>query len=386
MGTILSSRKHLLPALLLLALPLAFASAETPPAKTWVDKLHISGDLRYRHELTSEEVGTSAVKVRVPDRNRQRLRLRLGIQAQVNDDLDVITRFGTSTPTNGIGDPISTNQDLGGGFVEKPFWLDRAYLDYHPLKQITARAGKFGVPFDGTELLWDADLNLEGIAALPSVTLGKTDVYAGVGGFWAAERKSADGPDQGLFVYQMGTTPSFGKFSTLLAASYIDYGNVKNAPTLFNTAKGAGNTVHTAGGVSYYNNDFNMIDVTGQVTFKAERAEATVLGDFVQNTGTKTDTANTGWLAGVTLKFKHMPLDWELAYNYRVLQADATIGAFADSDPAGGGTNYKGHKISASATVLHGTRLGICYIRDTKDPDHAKLNYNRLLVDIEAKF
>jgi hypothetical protein len=387
----MSCQKQFLIALLLLVLPMMVWAADPAPAKSWTDKIKITGDFRYRHELISDQTGTAARQVDVPQRDRHRMRIRLGIQALVNDDISVISRFATSTFTNGTGSPVSTNQDLGSGFGEKPFWVDRAYIDYHPWKQFSARAGKFAVPFDGTDLVWAADINLEGIAALPSISISKTELYAGLGGFWAAERVSSAGPDQGLFVGQIGGTPTFGNFNGLLAVSYIDYGNVKNGPLLYNATKGMGNSTHyspldSARTTLLYNNDYNMIDVTGQAQFKTDKIDYTVLGDFVKNTGSEKDTANTGWLAGFTLKFKKLPIDWDFAYNYRSLKSNATIGIYADPLIGGGGTNVDGHRVSAYFTVLPGTRVGVCYMQNRKDPGNAKLKYNSLLVDLEAKF
>jgi hypothetical protein len=386
MGINMSCQKRFLALLFVLALPMLLWAADAKPVKTWMDRIKISGDFRYRHELISEEVGTSAVKVRVPDRNRHRIRLRLGVQGQVNDDIDVIARFATAMLRSGSADPTSTNQDLGGGFAQKSFWLERAYIDYHPFRELTARAGKLPVQIDGTELVWASDLNLEGIAALPSYAIPNCEFYMGLGGYWASERKSSDGPDQGLFMGQIGATPTFGKVNILAAVSYIDYGNVKNGPTIFDPAKGAGNSVYTTDGKTYYKNDFNLINATGSVTFKTTPIDFTVLGDFVQNTGADKDTANTGWLVGLALKFRKLPLDWDLSYNYRDLEADATLGANTDPLPGAGGTNINGHKITLYATIMAGTRVGFTYFRNLKDPDYAKLNYNRLMIDIETKF
>jgi len=376
----------LLLAAVTLCLPALLSAADSPQAKSWTDKIKISGDFRYRHEYISDMTGTAAKKVRTPDFNRQRLRLRLGVQATVNDAMTVNMRLATSTFLNGTGSPVSTNQDLGSGFGEKPFWLDRAYLDYHPVKQFTARAGRFQVPYDGTDLVWSPDLVLEGMTVLPSVRFDNTELYLGSGGFWAADRKSADGPAQGLFVEQVGASSASGQLGGLLSLAYIDYGNVKNGPTLYNATKGMGNTVHVVAGNTYYDNDFNMVDIYGQAQYKTEHVDYTLLLDAVRNIATASDSANTGWLAGFTLKFHHLPVDWDFAYNYRALQADAVMGMYCDPLTGGGGTNVSGHKVSAYVNVMTGSRLGICYMDNLKDPSHAHLNYRSVLVDLEAKF
>jgi hypothetical protein len=388
-------------------LPLLLFAAEskdTKSAASWAEKIKISGDFRYRHEFISQEMFNSATseKVRGYDRNRHRIRFRLELKAQVNDMTDVSARIATSTFTNGAGDPVSTNQDLSGGFAPKPIWLDRAYADFHPFKELRARAGRQPVPFESTDLVWDPDLNLEGIAALAALHKEKNEVFLRMGGFWAGER----GPsgfakhalDQGLFGGQLGGKVSNGKVTAQLAAAYYDYGNVQNNPALYSPNNFFGNSsTHITGRGSDtlgYLFDYNLLNVKASVECKLEKVEPTVVFDFVTNNAAKKDATydkklNSSWLAGVMFKFSSAPIDWDLAYNYREQQRDATIAAYADSDPAGGGTNYNGHKFMLGFNVLSNTRLGLTYFKDTKDPENKnkkkQFGYDRVQADVEVK-
>ena len=148
-------------------------AAEAGAVSSWTDRIKISGDFRYRYEFIGQELYNSAAgtKVRDYDRNRNRIRFRLGMQAMVNSDIDGYFRLATSQGD----DPVSTNQDLSGGFVPKAVWIDRAYMDFHPhqVKWLEAIAGRQPVPFEPSvdELVWDADLNLEGVTALLNLRL-----------------------------------------------------------------------------------------------------------------------------------------------------------------------------------------------------------------------
>jgi hypothetical protein len=384
---------------------LAHPSAAEESKKTWMDKLQLNGDLRYRHEFISGEKYNSALqaKARIYDRNRHRLRLRLALQAKVNDRVDVFTRFATSTFANGAGDPISTNQDLGGGSTPKPVWIDRAYAEIRPTPTLTARAGKQPIPFEGTDLLYDSDLNVEGIAVLFIRELGAQEVFLRAGGFWAGER----GPDgyskhaltQGLFQGQIGGKVRVSKFSGQLELSYVDCGNVKNNPTVWTANNGYGNSLTLINGRGAdtlgYLYDYNLLDVNAVVKFKLDRVEPSAVLDFVTNSAAKKDPAydkklNAGWLAGVAVRLARMPLDWDVLYNYRVLQKDAVLGAWTDSDPAGGGTNCNGHRFSVGVGVMPAMRLVGTYYANTKDPDNKdsqrKLAYERAQLDLEVKF
>jgi hypothetical protein len=382
---------------------------QTVPAgeakKTWVDKLQFSGDLRYRHEFISSEKynSSSQQQARIYDRNRHRLRLRVALQAQVNDRVDVLARLASSTFASGAGGPVSTNQDLGGGSSPKPIWIDRAFVEIRPVRMLAARAGKQPVPFESSDLLYDADLNLEGVAALFSYKLGAHEIFLRGGGFWAGER----GPDgfakhaltQGLFQGQIGGKVKLNKLSGQLAVSYIDYGNVKNNPTVWAANNGFGNALTAISGrgpdTLGYLYDYNLMNVNASLRVKLNRVEPAAIFDFVTNGAAKKDPAydkklNTGWLAGLSIKFMKLPVDWDFLYNYRVLQKDAVLGAYADSDPAGGGTNYTGHGLSLGVTLMPAVRLAGTYFINTKDPDNKdeqrKLAYDRLQVDLEVKF
>ncbi len=371
--------------LVVLAVALSIAGVQAEDAKSWADRITLSGDFRYRHEgIYTETKDSAGVAHNLPDRNRHRIRLRLGAKAVVNSWVDASVRLATSTPqAPDVGDPISTNQDMSGGFAPKTIWVDRAYVTLKPVKNFNALAGRFGVPFESTDLEFDPDLNLEGIAL--SYQFSKKDAkftpFARVGGFWAQER--ATGPDQDLFGVQFGGRLTSGKSSVMLAAAYYDWGNVKNLPSLFNTSKGFGNT--TAGTTATaYVWDYNILDVNAQARWKGDKLDATVLGNYIQNMDP--DSENAAWLAGVLLKWKAVKADWDFSYSYRVIERDAVIGAFNDSDFGGGGTNSAGHRFAAGISPITNTRLGLTWFANQRDPDGDDLHYERMMADLEVKF
>jgi Putative porin len=95
-------------------------------------------------------------------RNRERYRLRLYANIKVNDDIN----GGIAFSTGDTNDPISTNQTDNQFYTRKAFNLDRAFINYNPsyFKPLTLTGGKFAYPFYNTELVWDKDLNPEGLA------------------------------------------------------------------------------------------------------------------------------------------------------------------------------------------------------------------------------
>jgi hypothetical protein len=274
---------------------------------------------------------------------------------------------------------------------------------------MNGKAGKQPVPFESTDLVWDPDLNLEGVSAVFSRQTGDLEVFGRAGGYWLGERKPTDNTKhaltQGLFAGQLGGRVKADRVSAQLAVAYYDYGNMKDNPTLYKASDGFGNSLVPITGrgkadTMGYAFDYNLLDVNAQVRLKLQKVEPGLMFDIVTNTAAKSDldTASygtdqklsTSWLAGLIVKFSKLPLDWDFLYNYRVQQKDATVAAFADSDPAGGGTNFNGHKFSVGVTVLPGTRLAATYFRNVKDPDHKNserhLGYERAQADLEVKF
>jgi hypothetical protein len=117
----------------------------------------LGGDLRLRDEpFFGGPTNQSQV------RNRERFRLRLDLNAKLNDDISGGIRL-TSGDTN---NPLTGNQTLTNFYAKKPFNLDRVFIKYtpHQFKPLTLTGGKFEYPFYRTELVWDNDLNPEGLA------------------------------------------------------------------------------------------------------------------------------------------------------------------------------------------------------------------------------
>lgn len=95
-------------------------------------------------------------------RNRERYRARFNINAKLNDDIS----GGLTLATGDINDPITNNQTANQDFTRKPFFLDKAFINYNPhqFKALTLIGGKFAYPWYRTELTWDNDISPEGVA------------------------------------------------------------------------------------------------------------------------------------------------------------------------------------------------------------------------------
>lgn len=156
-------------------------------APDWTRRIKISGDVRVRSqsELYSRNNSTQIIdvaainaapggfnttgdanNVRFLNATKDRLN-RLKVRARVALDADIspAVKAGFRIATGDDNSAISTNQNLAGVLTKRNLWLDRAFLRVEPKDWLTVEAGRFGNPFRSTQLLFDDDLNFDGLAA-----------------------------------------------------------------------------------------------------------------------------------------------------------------------------------------------------------------------------
>jgi len=152
----------------------------------WVKGIKLSGDIRFRSQSdfydgnnslglidfqafndsspidingNTNPTGFPILNARTDRTNRFRVRARLGLDANISPQVFASFRLASGDDNS----PISTNQTLGGGLAKKDIWLDRAYLRLTPVPYASASFGRFPNPFVSTPLLFDDDLNFDGI-------------------------------------------------------------------------------------------------------------------------------------------------------------------------------------------------------------------------------
>ena len=335
--------------------------AQSAEDRDWYQKVKIHADLRLRHESYFRDGGT------VVDRDRQRIRFRIGATLNISKGLDIGFRLAT-----GGDSPISTNQSFDDAFDTKDFGLDRAFVAYKtgPARLI---GGKMANPFYSTEVTWDGDLSFEGLAEQFRFQLAdSTKLFINLGQF--ALDENATGPvEPFLLAFQAGIEQKFSAtVKAKLAVAYYDFLHVKGV------ALPVGGTVLAE--------DFDVLDVLGELNFDLGlpvRLQAQFVKNLDASTGNSEDSAyhlglvlgNKIWDAG----------DWKFRYYYRVVEADAVVGVFSDSDFHGGGTNYRGSEFGLDIGVAKGVALNFTYFITQAD-EGPKNDLNILQADIIFKF
>jgi hypothetical protein len=360
-----------------------------PDSFKWVQNVKISGDFRYRYEgIDSQSGGKWTDSI-----NRNRIRARIGIYGKANDDIDLGFRLAS-----GSADPVSTNQNLENSFSSKDIWLDLAYFDWHPTTTNGFKfiGGKMPQPFyraGNNQLIWDDDLNPEGLAIKYELPLNDNlKAYFSGGGFWINERDSEDSVDSSLWGVQGYLKNKFNADTYILGGmSYYNYGNIEGQGDIYTAWKGGttrkwfGNTFSgTTADSGVFAYDYDIIEGFAEYGFKSGDYPVAVYGSYAHNTAAPGSKCN-GWLIGCMFNKLKDPGSWRVGYDYRDIDSDAVVGQFNDSDFVGGGTDGKGHRFNFAYQLAKNFEAGLTYFLDEKKNED-KDKYNRLQADLVFKF
>lgn len=314
------------------------------------EKLDIYGDLRLRHE-TDNNVD------RRPTRNRERVRLRLGAIYQLSVELDIGGRIVTG---NAI-DPKSSHQNFGGGFESFELTLDRAYITYRPQKVpgLSIRAGKFTHPFRMNpvygELVWDADIQPEGISLSYTLANDKLKLFDrlgfAIGEYLVLQQNELD--EASLFVAQVSGDKGLTANLDLLAAlGWYRYSDLTPDGSLAFRLKNAGNAI--AG--DEFLSRFSILNPIVALMYKGLSKPLTLSGEFMFNTRAARGRGE-GWAGGVSYGEARKAKDWRAYYQFQYIERDAILSAVSQDDFTLA-TNFRGHMFGvqyklSDSVVLH---------------------------------
>ena len=347
----------------------------------WAAKTQFKGDVRFRQETVKIQ-GESNNGGR--DKDRQRIRARLGAYTEINDQVDTGIRIATGSSD----DARSTNQDQDNYFDKKSIWLDLGYIDYHPkqIKNLHVIGGKMLQPWVNMgDVIWDSDINPEGLALTYKYPLGSSaELFGSLGNYNLKDNVDGDGVqfrhDLRLTSGQLGTRFSVtDNLKMTLGGSIYAYQNDENSTCTSSTTPCAlavnGNSA---------NEQFRLYEGFAQADIGGLAVPLAFYGQYVKNNDASNDQ-DTAWLLGAKSKVFGFNLD----YNYRDTQRNAVVGAFTDSDFANGTTGSRGHKMKVSYDIDKNFAIGATYFltkADFASRTQRDADTNTLQLDAEAKF
>lgn len=388
----------------------------------WTQRLKFSGDLRLRYEgaffdkdnaqgLARPDNPSQALNT-THDRNRFLVRARLGLEARVYDELYAGIRLATGNTTN----PVSTNATMGDSLNKKNFLLDQAYLKWSPDPSLSVWGGRFPNPWFYTDLVWDQDLNFEGVAVQYRPRLTESWGLFFNGGVFPLQEVELSSRDKWLLGAQAGAEYRVkDKLTARLGAALYLFENTVGkvnpdgqtvndftAPQFQqkgNTLMDINGTVGATEKMAYASR-FKELNITGTLDLAYWNPIHIILtGDYVNNLGfdkaavdsrtgadIKEETQGYQFSMAVGTRSVQKLWDWKAHFAYKYLEADAVMDAFTDSDFHLGGTNAKGWIIGGDLGVAKNTWLSTRWLSANEISGDFPLAIDVFQFNINAKF
>jgi hypothetical protein len=422
------------------SVPLEKSAADKWKLSTSITEMELYGDVRLRYQYNGGETQSRGPAALPPangvagvndwqERERERYRLRLGLRGTLMDDWFFGLRLETSNNARStnvtFGDDTAANTPGGGGPFEKnsdTVYIGQAYGGYKGFPGVTLTAGRMPNPLVTTRMVWDPDINPEGlaeqwkhtfvfggepppppayskdgkdskavVAAKPPEPFLKLDIFANFGQFVYddANPENPLGPratttgngtnqlvpntDAFLLAWQVGARFNFPK------SFYFQF-----APTLYNyTGNGDTFNIHYQGGSPYVTNAASLaqnqtginsllvFDVPVEFGWKAWGIPMRIFGDFATNFEAS-DRANAAdepghhsqryaWQVGLGVGQLKKKGDWQIDLWYQQIQQFALDPNLIDDDIFNAQENMHGIAVQATYNFTAAVNLQLTY-------------------------
>jgi hypothetical protein len=398
----------------------------------WTRRFKFSGDLRLRYEHDffdknnaapvydwSKMVDPSKQDTVPPELNttidqaRYKYRVRFGVEAKVNETVDAILRLSTGSTSN----PVSTNSIMGDYMNKDSILFDQAYIKWRPGKDLTLFGGRMANPWFSTDLVWDTDLNFEGLALQVNHPVSDTVTPFLTIGAFPLQQNDFTQHGKWLNAGQVGVERRNQKgISAKIGVAYYDFENITGiandpldpferynwtAPlfmqkgnTLFNIS------AHQNGNLPALASEFKELNATGTLDIGLwDPVHIIFLADYVKNLGFKkadvyqrTGDTNTpvnieGYQIGMSVGYPSIQDagQWKAYFYKKYLGNDAVVDAFTDSDFHLGGTNAKGWILGSDIGLAKNFWLALRWMT-ANEISGPPLAIDVLQVDLNAKF
>lgn len=402
----------------------------------WVNRITISGDFRLRHEseyfadgnfdqfpdvnAINQAGGVPSVDFPLLnstiDRGLVRYRARLGLDARLSNQVHVGFRLASGS-NNG---PVSTNANFGDYFQKDAIYIDRAFVTLTPLPFIELTGGRMPNPFQSTDLVWDEDINPEGVAVTLRHDFGADmmglKLFA-TGGAFPLQQRDDENSDRWLFAGQAGfAVKPHEDVEVRLAGAYYDFQHVqgeKNPPASRINDFTAPPFLDKGNSIFNIRNDgltslaglasrFELLDVTGSVAYSGfGPIEVRLTGDYVKNLGFdeaeiaarrvgepgSVPAGNTGFQARLDVGHRELAKfgDWRISAAYKRVETDAVLDIFTDSDFGLGGTDVEGYVLRGGFGIYDNTSIGVQWF-SSRSIERPPFDVDILQIDLVTRF
>ncbi len=354
-----------------------------------LQRLTAYGDFRLRAESNVNLGGD-------PARHRQRVRFRIGANYKLTDEIVVGGRIITGNPS----DPQSPHQTLGNVFHSFTVSLDRAFMTYRPawLRGSSLTTGKFGHPFTRNpiygELVWDADVQPEGIVAGYTVSeRGRLESFGLRAGWYALLEQSR--ADEGFVsAFQASSRLRLAEHVRAnLAAGYYYYSDVTPSGSRTILSENGGNATLDRDGDGTpddFVSRFGILNPIVGLTYDGWKEPLTLSAEYILNTRAQVEQ-DQGWAVGASLGKTRKRGDWRLYYQWQVVEQDSVFSPVSQDDFLFG-TNHRSHVFGVNYQLVDKIGLHLWALASELDATSPGASPNsdenqwRLRLDLNFKF
>jgi hypothetical protein len=380
--------------------------AEPGSMPEWLDRIVWEGDMRLRYQgeyfqptnvspQTYNAFTGNNITNTQQDVDLWRIRVRLGMLAKITETLGA----GFRLTTGNLNNPVSTNSSLGTGQGGQNIILDLAYLKWDPSVRWSVSGGRMPNPwFWPTDLVWDEDLNFDGLAGSFKPRFSPSTTGFFTAGAFALQQfqpnpQVPNPKDKWLFGLQGGVEwKADSAMRARAAVALFDYQNISGQPNTVSQPnandwtlppfKQKGNTLFdinfgTGGPAAYaLAPSYQILNIGGE--FELARFDPLffrLAGDYAKNigfdnaaiqarTGLNIEAKTTAYQARLTVGADAIRKlnDWQAFIGYRYVERDAVLDAFTDSDFHLGGTDAKGYFIGGLYGLDRNVWLRVRYL------------------------
>jgi hypothetical protein len=389
-------------------------------APKWLKDLKFSADMRLRYEAFDYTSGNPA---ETDPRNRFRFRLRFGFEKPFTPDMKVGFYLASGEPDK---DPTATNETLDNLFTFKPITIERVYAIYNPswakigpIENVEVGAGKFVNPFEkaSSEIIWDRDVRPEGAYEKVDLKVFRSDkvelkAFVTAGQFIldedavlgsAAGIVSGVGGDSEMWAVQGGFNPVIHLpflekpveiISAVSYYSFLDYADYSNF-VVNGTSFARGNTNVAGPSTQLDAQDFEIIEVYHELAVYPKNIPTRFFFDAARNVDEHGVSPGpiaeqNAYAIGIKLGNITKKRDWEIVYQYRLIDPNAVAGVFSDSDFGDGFAGKRGSVVKLGYALTDNLTLyGAAYFVNNVTSDTAGVldqEQRRFQLDLSWKF
>ncbi len=316
------------------------------------ENFDLNSDFRYRFEIPDVAQGSPVNQSY--HRGLFRFGGRFKLKNQVQTEFRLATGSGRTSTQHTLGD-----SDLGNDFANWTLKLDRAFVDFgidevDSIKTVIylGRAPSLAFIPKASDLQWDTDLNLDGIAG--KVTFSEMPLFISVGTYILKQDLARRDSQSYLDQTSLGYGVSYGDWDWNLGLGHSAFVGLKGRTPV--GQKAAGNSVVD----STYVHDYKTVNVGGDISLKSFLGPLGLTSEYVFNSALSQQ--NRAYLVGLRWGDTKSLGEWFFNYDFRFLEKDSLVGALADGDSlVGYGVDGNSHRFRVGFQPRPGWQASIAY-------------------------